>query len=96
MISARTKAALEAAKRRGAKLGGFRGFVFRAKDHAAAAAARREKAQARAADLAPVVQKLQASGSMKLTRFRGHPNICVQGAHDGISERAGEPIDLVN
>jgi hypothetical protein len=20
---------------------------------------------------------------MKLTRFRGHPNICVQGAHDG-------------
>src|ERR1700729_1869367 len=23
---------------------------------------------------------------MKLTRFRGHPNICVQGAHDGEDE----------
>jgi hypothetical protein len=24
--------------------------------------------------------------AMKLTRFRGHPNICVQGAHDGEDE----------
>jgi hypothetical protein len=23
---------------------------------------------------------------VKLTRFRGHPNICVQGAHDGEDE----------
>jgi hypothetical protein len=23
---------------------------------------------------------------LKLTRFRGHPNICVQGAHDGEDE----------
>jgi hypothetical protein len=25
-------------------------------------------------------------GRVKLTRFRGHPNICVQGAHDGEDE----------
>jgi DNA invertase Pin-like site-specific DNA recombinase len=66
MISARTKAALAAAKARGVQLGGFRGFVFRLKDHKAAAAARREKAQARAADLAPVVQELQAAGCESL------------------------------
>jgi hypothetical protein len=24
--------------------------------------------------------------TLKLTRFRGHPNICVQGAHDGEDE----------
>ena len=26
------------------------------------------------------------SGSLKLTRFRGHRNICVQGVHDGEDE----------
>ena len=62
MTSERTKAALAAAKRRGVKLGGFRGRVFSAKDHKAAAAAKHEKSRARAADLAPIIEELQAAG----------------------------------
>jgi DNA invertase Pin-like site-specific DNA recombinase len=66
MISARTKAALAAAKKRGVQLGGFRGRRFTAKDHKAAARARQEKAAQRAADLAPIVQELQAAGATSL------------------------------
>jgi DNA invertase Pin-like site-specific DNA recombinase len=66
MISARTKAALAAAKRRGVKLGGFRGRAPSAKDVRASVAARRAKAEARAADLAPVVKELQAAGCESL------------------------------
>ena len=67
MISARTKAALQAAKRRGVKLGGDRGARFTAKHVKAAVAARREKARARAvADLASVVKELQAAGCASL------------------------------
>ena len=66
MTSERTKAALAAAKRRGVKLGGDRGVVPTNKQRALAAAARQEKARARAADLAPVVQELQAVGSVTL------------------------------
>jgi DNA invertase Pin-like site-specific DNA recombinase len=66
MISARTKAALEAAKRRGVKLGGDRGYVITAKARAAGKAARRAKAEARAADIAPVVKELQAAGCESL------------------------------
>jgi hypothetical protein len=42
------------------------------------AATRREKSHAYDR---PTVRR-----SVKLTRFRGHPNICVQGAHDGEDE----------
>jgi DNA invertase Pin-like site-specific DNA recombinase len=66
MISARTKAALAAAKARGVQLGGFRGFVFRAKNHKAAAAARTAKAHARASDLAPTIKELQSPGRESL------------------------------
>jgi DNA invertase Pin-like site-specific DNA recombinase len=66
MTSERTKAALAAAKRRGVKLGGDRGVVPTNKQRALAAAARQEKARARAADLAPVVQELQAAGAVSL------------------------------
>jgi DNA invertase Pin-like site-specific DNA recombinase len=66
MISARTKAALAAAKRRGVRLGGDRGVVPTNKHRALAIAARQEKARARAADLAPVVKELQASGCTSL------------------------------
>ena len=48
MISARTKAALAAAKRRGVKLGGDRGVRLTAKARAAGNAAQRARAQARA------------------------------------------------
>ena len=44
------------------KLGGFRGVKFTAKHIKLAVAARREKAAQRAADLAPVLQELQAAG----------------------------------
>ena len=66
MISSRTKAALEAAKRRGVKLGGDRGYVITAKARAAGKAARGAKAQARASDLAPVVKELHAAGCESL------------------------------
>jgi DNA invertase Pin-like site-specific DNA recombinase len=65
-ISARTKAALAAAKRRGVKLGGDRGARPTAKQRAIAIAVRQERADARAADLAPLVKELQAAGSMSL------------------------------
>ena len=31
-------------------------------------------------------KRLNGRPNVKLTRFRGHPNICVQGAHDGKDE----------
>ena len=62
MISARTKAALAAAKRRGVQLGGFRGARFTAKHVKAAVAARQGKSRARAEDLAPTIKELQAAG----------------------------------
>src|SRR6516164_8061072 len=56
MISARTKAALAAAKKRGVMLGGFRGRIFSAKDHKASIAVRQEQAAQRAADLMPIIK----------------------------------------
>jgi hypothetical protein len=66
MISARAKAALAAAKRRGVKLGGDRGARLTAKARAAGNAAQRAGAQARAADLADTVKELQAAGCESL------------------------------
>jgi DNA invertase Pin-like site-specific DNA recombinase len=65
-ISERTKAALAAAKRRGVKLGGFRGHVFTAKEHTLAAEGRRAKTVTRAADVMPIVKELQAAGCESL------------------------------
>ena len=62
MISARTKAALAAAKRRGVKLGGDRGAGLTAKARAAGNAAQQARAQARASDLTETVKELQAAG----------------------------------
>ncbi len=63
-ISARTKAALAAAKARGTKLGGNRGNLGAVRDagRALAIKARRAKASAHAADLAPIIADLRASG----------------------------------
>lgn len=60
VISARTKAALAAARARGTKLGGYRGVP--PPDPAMASAARVAKANAFAARVGPLAQELQASG----------------------------------
>jgi DNA invertase Pin-like site-specific DNA recombinase len=61
-ISARTKAALQAAKARGTRLGGFRGYVPSEADRAAAAAAKVARARATATAVLPVIRELQAAG----------------------------------
>jgi len=71
MISARTKAALTAAKARGTALGGQRGNVSRMASMAALGArvsanVRREKATKRYADLRPLIRELKAKGAVSL------------------------------
>lgn len=68
MISARTKAALAAAKARGTKLGGDRGNLGLIGERARAAgrAARTRNATLRAADLAPIISGLRAEGASSL------------------------------
>lgn len=66
MISARTKAALAAAKARGVRLGGDRGATVSKAARARAAALRAQQADARAADLGPVLKELQAGGARSL------------------------------
>lgn len=69
MISARTKAALQAAKARGTKLGGFRGKVITQEGRAASLCARQEQSRARATDLAPIIGELKASGATSLQQI---------------------------
>jgi len=66
MISKRTKDALAAAKRRGVKLGGDRGARLTAKARKSGNAAMVRAADARAADVAPVIAELQAAGAESL------------------------------
>lgn len=66
MISARTKAALAAVKKRGKELGGNRGVKPTAKMRAASTAALQKRAAARAADVAPVIAELRAAGATSL------------------------------
>lgn len=77
MISQRTKDALAAAKRRGAKLGGKRPGqrLTRAMQRLGAIAVERA-ATARATDLAPIVKELQAAGATSL-----------QAIADGLNDR---------
>ncbi|CAJ0892694.1 hypothetical protein AMST5_04241 [freshwater sediment metagenome] len=65
LISDRTKRALEAAKARGVKLGGDRGGLAKGRDKGTAmsAAARKAKAEERAADVAPIIRELQGGGA---------------------------------
>jgi DNA invertase Pin-like site-specific DNA recombinase len=65
MISARTKAALAAAKARGVKLGGDRGNIAgeARKGCEASVKIRQTKAQKRAADLLPVIEAITAEGA---------------------------------
>lgn len=66
-ISERTRVALAAAKRRGTKLGGFRGRVATDADRKLAAAAKSAMADAKARDLASTLHALQAEG---ITSYR--------------------------
>lgn len=66
MISARTKAALAAAKARGVKLGGNRGVSVDEGARMASVAVRSGRAIARATDLAPIIAELREGGLTSL------------------------------
>ncbi len=66
LISERTKAALAAAKERGQKLGGFRGFKV---DPALGRAAKAAKADEQAAVIRTVIEEAQAQGAASLRQI---------------------------
>jgi DNA invertase Pin-like site-specific DNA recombinase len=80
MISARTRAALQAAKARGVKLGGVRhrqdGSIVKLDldSIAAGRTARTAKSAARAIDLAPIIADLKATGAVSLRQIAANLN----------------------
>ena len=66
MVSTRTKAALAAAKARGARLGGHRGVVPTDAHRAAGRATQASRAGSRSADIAPILTDLAAAGVSSL------------------------------
>lgn len=68
MISTRTKAALQAARARGVRLGGYSDNIAAVapKGNKASAAVRAAAADKRAADLLPTIQDIQAKGAVSL------------------------------
>ena len=66
MISARTKAALAAAKARGTALGGFRGRAGTADDTARARAQRTALVAERACSIMPIIAEIEATGARSL------------------------------
>jgi DNA invertase Pin-like site-specific DNA recombinase len=76
-ISARTKAALAAAKARGVRLGGDRGGVIAsqaAKGNQASAVIRSAKAEKRASDLLPVIEQVRKDGATSLRQIASKLN----------------------
>lgn len=67
MISARTKAALAAAKARGTVLGGFRGRAITKAAGEAGRAAQTARMAGRVSDLAPVLAEIRAAGTESLS-----------------------------
>jgi DNA invertase Pin-like site-specific DNA recombinase len=76
LISDRTRAALQSAKRRGVKLGGDRGNIFdiQRKGSCIGNTIRRAKAQQRANDLRPVIAAIQANGAGSLREIAAQLN----------------------
>lgn len=75
MISARTKAALAAAKARGKMLGGFRGHVPSDADRELAAEMRRQRADTHAARVRPMIEELRAGGALSLRQLAAGLNL---------------------
>jgi DNA invertase Pin-like site-specific DNA recombinase len=75
MISARTKAALAAAKARGTKLGGNRGTALSASARKKGRATQTARARERANDLAPLLAMIRSEG---ITSLRGIANALTQ------------------
>lgn len=75
MISARTKAALQAAKARGTKLGGLRaGSALTDAARAKGVASRQAKAAGRSADIAPIIAEIRAAGAASLREIAAQLN----------------------
>jgi DNA invertase Pin-like site-specific DNA recombinase len=66
MIWARTKAALAAAKARGVRMGGFRGYRLSTNDCAKATTVKQGRARARAEQIAPLLTELRNTGVVTL------------------------------
>lgn len=85
MISERTRVALAAAKRRGTRLGGFRGRAATDADRKCASAAKTALANARARDLADTIRELQSQGVTSYRAIAGRLTelgIPTTGSHD--------------
>jgi DNA invertase Pin-like site-specific DNA recombinase len=64
-----TKAALAEAKKRGKKLGSFRGKAITPEARAASLRTRQERSKAKARDLAPIIEELKAAGATSLRQI---------------------------
>jgi DNA invertase Pin-like site-specific DNA recombinase len=92
MISARTKAALAAAKKRGKKLGGNRGVKPTARMRARSTAVLQQRADARAADIGPTIKGLQAGLASIRNSYSAGPKARITAAQKpevGVQVRPG-------